>query len=397
MNEDQPNIIQIEHMLNDSRLYKNVLIYGNGEEQFLLAKFLEQCDIKVAGLITRNKFLRWIFSKKTLKRFSTPEAKLFFKPKDTIVLISTPDYLLNKDYNSLKRFGYKNIYILSEWNKRTIPHKMSPRVREDFWLEFNVADHCNLNCQCCDHFSPIADKYFLPVVEFEKDIKRLSELMGGVIGQLKIQGGEPTLHPQLAEFMRLSRQYFPSSEIVMFTNGVVLLQKDKDPIWQAMKKYDIKMLLTTYPINLDYNALDDKAKEYSIKYQRFVEAGNRLSFEQNCISAEDKMSVHHPFNLAGNVPIHEFVSCYQFNESITLRQGKIYTCPMIPYVDYFNKYFNQNLEISKNDSIDIYETKTYEEIAEFCTHRADFCKYCDIKNREVKKFIISKKEITEWT
>jgi len=397
MNEDQPNIIQIEHMLNDSRLYKNVLIYGNGEEQFLLAKFLEQCDIKVAGLITRNKFLRWIFSKKTLKRFSIPEAKLFFKPKDTIVLISTPDYLLNKAYNSLKRFGYKNIYILSEWNKRTIPHKMSPRRRENFWLEFNVADHCNLNCQCCDHFSPIADKYFLPVVDFEKDIKRLSELMGGVIGQLKIQGGEPTLHPQLTDFMRLSRQYFPSSEIVMFTNGVVLLQKDKDQIWQAMKNYDIKMLLTTYPINLDYNALDDKAKEYSIQYQRFVEAGDRLSCEKSCISAEDKMSVHHPFNLAGYVPNHEFISCYQFNESITLRHGRIYTCPMAPYVGYFNKYFNQKLEVAENDSIDIYNAKSYEEIAEFCTQRTPFCRYCRVKERNCRRFTQSKKEITEWT
>lgn len=29
------------------------------------------------------------------------------------------------------------------------------------YVEFHLADHCNLNCRGCGHFSPIADETFL--------------------------------------------------------------------------------------------------------------------------------------------------------------------------------------------------------------------------------------------
>ena len=312
--------------------------------------------------------------------------------------------MCNWTYNQLKKYGFTEIYFMSEWNKRTIPYKMTPRCKENFWLEVNVADHCNLNCQCCDHFAPIADKYLLDIDEFERDMNRLAELMDGKMGIFKIQGGEPTLHPQLIDFMRITREKFPTSTIFFFTNGILLLSLEKGKngnLWQAMKDYDVTLMITTYPLNIDFEKLDAKAKEYGLKYERFVEVGkvDPHAIGENKYYGKDidKLSVHHPFDLKGKVPKYEYVSCYQFNESITLRHGKIYTCPFIPYVGYFNKHFNQHLDVTENDFIDIYKAKSYEEIAEFCTHRTDFCKYCDIKHREAKKFAISKKEITEWT
>jgi hypothetical protein len=94
-----------------------------------------------------------------------------------------------------------------------------------------------------------------------------------------------------------------------------------------------------------------------------------------------KTSCKQPLNLSGNVEKWQFICCYQFNECITLRHGKLYTCPRIPYIDHFNKYFNHNLTVSENDSIDIYKAASYEELAEFVSHRADFCGYCDIVSR----------------
>ena len=411
-NNDNPNIIQVEDMMKFCENHKALYIYDCKEPQQLIAKFLGMCNIEIKSMIVEDKNSCDAQSSRYPLKFieevvneTKPKKKLINlgkddQRKDIGIIISTDDYMYNYIYEKLTDAGLNELFFLTEWNKRTIPHKMRPRTPDMFWLEVNIADHCNLNCQCCDHFAPIADKYLLDVDEFEKDMTRLADLMNGEMGIFKIQGGEPTLHPQLIDFMRITREKFPKSTIFFFTNGILLLQKENDPngnLWQAMKDYDITLLVTTYPVKLDFEKLDSKAKEYEIKYNRFVEVGNRPTSEKSQISAEDKMSVHHPFDLNGNVPKHQFVSCYQFNESITLRHGKIYTCPFTPYVNYFNKYFNQNLEITQNDYIDIYEAKTYEEIAEFCTHRADFCKYCDIKNREAKKFTISKKEITEWT
>ena len=45
----------------------------------------------------------------------------------------------------------------------------------------DIVDHCNLNCKCCGHFSPLAPKGFLDINTFERDLKRLHELLHGHI------------------------------------------------------------------------------------------------------------------------------------------------------------------------------------------------------------------------
>ena len=81
--------------------------------------------------------------------------------KDIGVIISSDDSVYNQIIDTLKLIGIEEFFLVSNWNKRTIPKKMNPRKREEFLLEVNLADHCNLNCQCCDHFSPLAKECFL--------------------------------------------------------------------------------------------------------------------------------------------------------------------------------------------------------------------------------------------
>ena len=412
-NNDNPNIIQVEDMVKFCNEHKHIFIYDCKCSQVLIEKFLKSCGIEIDGFLIDydNQVVtglpKPVYTLEQAKNLIAKKS-FFFRnkkiTKDTCVLVSNEDWMFNWTYKQLKKYGFKELYVLSEWNKRTIPYKMTPRTKDRFWLEVNVADHCNLNCQCCDHFSPIADKYLLDINEFEKDMTRLAELMNNEMGIFKIQGGEPTLHPQLIDFMRITREKFPKSTIFFFTNGIKLLQLENAPtgnLWQAMKNYDITLMVTTYPIKLDFKGIDDKAKEYGLKYERFVEIGkvnpNEVGEGRYYDKNIDKKSVHHPFDLNGNVPKYQYISCYQFNESITLRHGKIYTCPFIPYVGYFNKHFNQDLKVTENCYIDIYKAKSYEEIAEFCTHRTDFCNYCNIKDRKAQKFAISRKQITEWS
>ena len=82
----------------------------------------------------------------------------------------------DKDEEKLRQKGFKHFFNVSEWNTRTISYKMTPRSKENFWVEVNLADHCNLNCQCCDHFSPLAKPTFLDYDQYVKDLQRLSEL-----------------------------------------------------------------------------------------------------------------------------------------------------------------------------------------------------------------------------
>jgi len=80
---------------------------------------------------------------------------------------------------------YKNMI------EKTTPH---PELKN---ISVDIVSHCNLNCQCCDHFSPLAEKSFANIDIFEKDINRLSEISNATLDVLKLMGGEPLLHPKL--------------------------------------------------------------------------------------------------------------------------------------------------------------------------------------------------------
>ena len=74
--------------------------------------------------------------------------------------------------------------------------------RKRFNFEVHLIDSCNLNCKGCVHFAPLAKpSSFYPLEEFEKEIKRLSELFGGRFGWIHIMGGEPLLNPNINDYL----------------------------------------------------------------------------------------------------------------------------------------------------------------------------------------------------
>ena len=64
-------------------------------------------------------------------------------------------------------------------------------------FEYHLADHCNLNCKGCDHFSPIAETKLTEFTQFKKDINRMSELFEKKAKSIHILGGEPLLNPEI--------------------------------------------------------------------------------------------------------------------------------------------------------------------------------------------------------
>ena len=67
----------------------------------------------------------------------------------------------------------------------------------------HIAEHCNLNCAHCSHFSPLADKILMPVEDFRRDVERMGELFNHECERFQIYGGEPLLLPEsitLVEF-----------------------------------------------------------------------------------------------------------------------------------------------------------------------------------------------------
>ena len=412
MVEDNPMMNELERMAEFIKSHRHVFIYRTEPTQKLISKYLHMAELKIDGFIkpevyegdrVNEPFPIWNFVqiRNKVEDFKKEEGGL-----SAGVIISTDDSVYTQIIDTLKLIGINDVFLVSEWNKRTIPKKMCPRKVEDFYLEVNLADHCNLNCQCCDHFSPLATKTFLDYDQYVMDIKRLAYLTDGKMGIMKLQGGEPLLNDRLIDYMRVTREIFPDTLICIFTDGLLLNRWDTDDeknIWEAVKKFDIEVRMTQYPINTRTDEIVRRAKAHGVPVT-FAPP----EFKKGCrlwIFSEIgdlkyrgiKHSVKHPFDLSGNVEKYRWISCYQFNESIVLRNGKIYTCPMIPYAHYYNDYFGQNLEVKDNCYIDIYKAGSYEEIAEFCTHRTSFCDYCAVNKRHALIWKQSEHSMDEWT
>ena len=307
MNGDNPNIYELMHMADFCKKYSHVYIYDTDREiTESIIKYLKMAEISIKGYISNDD----IYDINGVKQGTIEGLSKISKRKIGILTYS--------DVNSEILKSYK-CFMISEFNKRNIWYKMYPRSRENFWLEVNLADHCNLNCQMCDHFAPIAEKTFMPIEVFERDMKRLAELMNHEMGIIKLQGGEPFLNKDIIEYMRISRELFPKSIIWIFTDGILLLNSDKAKtgnVWAALKEYDVEIQLTLYPLKIKYDEIDKKAKEYGVKVTSFYEVGDRTG-------SINKQSVKHPMDVKGKRDKYEFISCYQFNESIVLNNGKI--------------------------------------------------------------------------
>ena len=246
-------------------------------------------------------------------------------------------------------------------------NKITPKANIDF-IDIHLVEHCNLNCQCCDHFSQLAEPEFTNIEVFEKDIKRLSELSNGEVNTIHLIGGEPLLNPNIKRFFEIARKYFDKTEIKLITNGILLLKKDNS-FWQSMKDNNIILAPTKYPIKIDWDKIKEICKDMNIKLQFFN--------DENII----KTSYKHMLNLDGKEnPEWNFRNCNLANSCIFLDNGKLYTCSLPSNIRHFNKFFNKNIPVSVNDYIDIYEARNYQEILQFLAKPIPFCKYCDVKN-----------------
>ncbi|MBR4612218.1 MAG: radical SAM protein [Kiritimatiellae bacterium] len=128
--------------------------------------------------------------------------------------------------------------------------------RSPFWgrpvldyLEFHLADHCNLNCAGCLHYAPFAEPHLADAASFRRDLSRLAILFSNV-RHVRLMGGEPLLHPDAADFVKIARETFPASSIRVVTNGVKLAPPIDEPVARllsAMAESHVGIDWTKYP------------------------------------------------------------------------------------------------------------------------------------------------------
>ena len=270
----------------------------------------------------------------------------------------------------------EDMYLTTRLNKDiSVFNFIEPYVSAKFlpYLEYHIADHCNLNCHACGHCSSLVKEPVFPVLEkmindFEQFHKFIDDF-----GIIRIMGGEPLLNPDINEYVKLNRRLYPLADIRVVTNAI-LLPKMSEDFFETLRKNNVSVDISVYPpmrskIPGIQNLLQSKGIKIGIgsvsrdeffKNKRLKPVSNiREAFFQNC---------------KGKV-------CN------TMYDGKIAVC-MSPFMNkYFNAYFNQNFPT--DGYIDLYdESTTTEKIVRHLLKPIKDCVHCGktqiIKWKQIK-------------
>lgn len=118
-------------------------------------------------------------------------------------------------------------------------------------LELHVTHACNLSCEGCAHYS---DQGQTGRLDFYQAAEWLAHWGPRVrVRQFSLLGGEPTLHPQLWQFVWLAHECFPRARRVMATNGLRLISHGTT-LPQALYETKTKLIVSIHGTTPEYNA-----------------------------------------------------------------------------------------------------------------------------------------------
>lgn len=382
----------------------NIYLYGAGSVAGYVIEFARKNQFKINAIwvtkATKNQqnlfgvqiqeFNREMVGKNdiilvctTEKYHDEIEEKLNSVKSNCVYYISDNLYKSLENASSIQEPKIKN-YIDEAMQKITYGYqRFIPRPCYEL-LIINILDHCNLRCKGCDHFACIADPYFVPYETIKRDIERISEIFhGDFIMQFGVMGGEPLLHPNLLEILKVIRNQFENARISVYTNGI-LLMKQKKEFWNVLRENNIGIMQTRYPIHLDFEGIVDRAKKENVIYDYYQFTGEKKLFKK-------------VVNLKGTGdPVESFAKCHISNYGNFLMEGKLYGCPFSCQSNrIFNKKFNQNLRMTTTDYIDIYKEDDMQKFFSFSATPKFYCRYCDGLRGGVL-WERSKGQIEEW-
>ncbi len=125
-------------------------------------------------------------------------------------------------------------------------------------LEIHVVHSCNLTCESCSHYSNQGHKGVVSLEEADRWMGSWSSRVSP--RTFSLLGGEPTIHPQLPEFLALARRNWPGTHLRLVTNGFFLHRHPTLP-----------MIMRDDPNSCLYLSLHHDSPEYQERLQPILE------------------------------------------------------------------------------------------------------------------------------
>ena len=296
---------------------------------------------------------------------------------DCAFVISESPFV-NKMYYELHELGISKVYTInSEYLSLLDKSESIEKIITCFdlqekaligYLETHLFNKCNLNCKGCTHFLNIYDSSFMDTKKYEKNISKLSKLYN--INTFRLMGGEPLLNKNLDEYIKVTRKYFPNSNIDIATNGL-LICKLNDNLIKTIKANNIVLKISLYlPIQKIKN-----------KIENFLNNKGILHFYGNgCKQVDNEVLIrdfHKCLTLKKQFdPVYNSNNCFA-RECWFLKDTLIAKCATPLQVSILNDKYNTKFIVEENDYIDIskIDISSWKDIGKLLSP-INFCSYC---------------------
>ena len=122
-------------------------------------------------------------------------------------------------------------------------------------IEYDIIDHCNLNCKNCGHFSQFKPKHERSLETINIEINLLTSKLN--VTDFRILGGEPLLHTNICNVLISIRNILGSeAKITLVTNGIRLTSMS-NYFFLLINALNIFIEISKYPINVDYIKVEE--------------------------------------------------------------------------------------------------------------------------------------------
>ncbi|NLA23982.1 MAG: hypothetical protein GX879_03355 [Bacteroidales bacterium] len=194
----------------------------------------------------------------------------------------------------------------------------------------------------------------------------------------RIMGGEPLLHPNVIDFVKIYREVFPNGRLALVTNGL-LLPKFIKTYSKEINALNCEIHITSYPT----------FKQKLSKYKKLLKK-NSVKFN----ITSNSTFYRHIDLIQEQLAQKAFDYCRKYFHCPALKNGKVYQCSGLAYINIFNNYFN--LDIEEPNSFNIMdENIVYSGLVDFINSPNKLCKNCFYR-QEGFSWGKSERKISEW-
>lgn len=235
-----------------------------------------------------------------------------------------------------------------------------------------ILNKCNLNCKSCQHGSNLVhENDFLDMKKYESYLRQLKKKFRNII-EFQLLGGEPLLNTQLELYIVLARRYFPSTRIVIVTNGLAIPQMSLK-LTDTITECDASFYISQYPPTRDkleqiIDFLDNRNINYEV-------SSPRVQFRK-WVTTKEESGEKAFARWKGSDCI-----CHVVDE------GRIYLCPCLPRLYAMRDYLNIQIDESElmNSSIDLMDDAIDGwDILNYYEHATSLCRFCSPREVLVK-------------